>query len=77
MLRAWTQRELAILEILMQKAGSTVLKEHIKAHLSTLESEVTYNAIEIAVHRLRKKIEDGGVNIRTLRGLGYLLESKE
>lgn len=72
-----SSRELAILEILMQKAGSTVLKEHIKAHLSTLESEVTYNAIEIAVHRLRKKIEDGGVNIRTLRGLGYLLESKE
>ena len=70
-------RELALLEILMQKAGKTVSKEHITDHLSTWESEVTFNAIEITVHRLRKKIGEAGVNIRTLRGLGYLLETSE
>lgn len=68
-------RELAVLEILMQKAGRTVSKEHITDHLSTWESEVTFNAIEITIHRLRKKIGEAGVNIRTLRGLGYLLET--
>lgn len=70
-----SSRELAILEILMQRPGQTVLKEHIKAHLSTIEAEVTFNAIEITIHRLRKKIAEAGVNIRTLRGLGYLLET--
>lgn len=68
-------REVAVLEILMQKPGRTVSKEHITEHLSTLESEVTFNAIEITVHRLRKKLGEAGVNIRTLRGLGYLLET--
>jgi two-component system OmpR family response regulator len=68
-------RELAILEILIQRAGHTVVKERIKNHLSTLEVEVTFNAIEITIHRLRKKISEAGVSIRTLRGLGYLLET--
>lgn len=70
-------REVAVLEILMQKAGRTVSKDHITEHLSTFESEVTFNAIEITVHRLRKKLGEAGVNIRTLRGLGYLLEIVE
>lgn len=70
-----SSREVAILEILMQQPGRTVNKNSIRDHLSSLESEVTYNAIEIAVHRLRKKIAEAGLNIRTLRGLGYLLET--
>lgn len=68
-------RELAILEILIQHGGRTVNKNIIRDHLSSFDSEVTFNAIEIAVHRLRKKIVDAGLNIRTLRGLGYLLET--
>jgi two-component system, OmpR family, response regulator len=36
--------------------------------------EVSNNAIEVYVHRLRKKIEVGGVRIATVRGLGYCLE---
>jgi len=43
-------------------------------HLYGWVEEVSYNAIELYVHRLRKKIEAGGVKIATVRGLGYCLE---
>ena len=38
------------------------------------DNEVTYNAIEVNIHRLRKKLEPARVTIRTIRGLGYLLD---
>ncbi|MGZ8441022.1 MAG: winged helix-turn-helix domain-containing protein, partial [Candidatus Deferrimicrobiaceae bacterium] len=38
------------------------------------DEDVGSNAIEIYVHRLRRKLEPGGIRIRTVRGLGYLLE---
>jgi len=43
-------------------------------HLCEWGEEVSNNAIEVYVHRLRKKIEVGGVRIATVRGLGYCLE---
>lgn len=67
-------RELSVLEILMLRAGRPVSKEMLSDQLSDLGEEMSTNAIEVYVHRLRKKIEAGHVNIRTLRGLGYLLE---
>ena len=67
-------RELSVLELLMVRAGRVVSKEQIIAQLSGLGEEISSNAIEVYVHRLRKKIEVGNVNIRTLRGLGYLME---
>lgn len=67
-------RELSVLEILMLRAGRPVSKEMLSDQLSDLGEEMSVNAIEVYVHRLRKKIEAGHVNIRTLRGLGYLLE---
>ena len=68
-----SRRELGVLEIMMIKAGKVVSKEQIAEHLFDFDEEVGLNAIEIYVHRLRKKIGDAAV-IRTIRGLGYLLE---
>ncbi len=67
-------RELAVLEILLQNAGRVVNKTQITSRLSNWDSEVTFNAIEIVMHRLRKKLDQTGFTIRTLRGLGYLIE---
>jgi two-component system OmpR family response regulator len=70
-------RELSVLEILMLRAEKVVSKELLGEQLSNLGEEMSSNAIEVYVHRLRKKIEAGNVNIRTLRGLGYMLEYHE
>jgi two-component system, OmpR family, response regulator len=67
-------REVAVLELLLQKVGKVVNKQQITEHLSNWESSISFNAIEIIVHRLRKKLENSGINIRTIRGLGYILE---
>lgn len=68
-------RELSILEILMLRADRVVSKEMLSEQLSNLGEEISSNAIEVQVHRLRKKIGPGNIHIRTLRGLGYLLEA--
>ena len=67
-------RELSVLEVLMLRVGRVVSKELLSEQMCALGEEMSVNAIEVYVHRLRKKIETGNVNIRTLRGLGYLLE---
>jgi two-component system OmpR family response regulator len=67
-------RELAVLEILLQRSGKVVSKEQLIEHMYGWEEEVSHNAMEVNVHRLRKKLEPAGINIRTIRGLGYLLE---
>lgn len=67
-------REMALLEILMQRAGRMVSKEQLVDHLCEWGEEVSTNAIEVYVHRLRRKIESAGVRILTVRGLGYCLE---
>ncbi|MDH4148893.1 MAG: response regulator transcription factor [Betaproteobacteria bacterium] len=67
-------RELGVLEVLMLRAGRVVSKEQLAEQLYGWGEEVGANAIEVYVHRLRKKLEPAGVNVRTIRGLGYLLE---
>jgi two-component system OmpR family response regulator len=67
-------RELGLLEILLGRTGRLVSKEQLVDHLCEWGEEVSNNAIEVYVHRLRKKIEVGGVRIVTVRGLGYCLE---
>jgi two-component system OmpR family response regulator len=67
-------RELGLLEILLQRTGRLVSKEQLVDHMCSWGEEVSNNAIEVYVHRLRKKIEIGGVRIATVRGLGYCLE---
>jgi two-component system, OmpR family, response regulator len=67
-------RELGVLEILMLRSGRVVNKEQLASQLYGWDEEVGANAIEVYVHRLRRKLEPAGVSIRTIRGLGYLLE---
>ncbi len=67
-------RELAVLELLLQRAPRVVNKDQIAEHLPNPDEGVTHNAIEILVHRLRKKLERDGFTIRTARGLGYLID---
>ena len=58
----------------MMRGGRVVNKEQLAEQLYGWDEEVGANAIEVYIHRLRKKLEPGGVSIRTIRGLGYLLE---
>ena len=67
-------REVNLLEILLQCCGRLVSKDQLVSHLCEWGEEVSPNAIEVYVHRLRKKLEPGGVHIVTIRGLGYRLE---
>jgi two-component system, OmpR family, response regulator len=67
-------REVALLEALLLSAGRVVSKDQLADRLYGVSDEVGPNAIEVFVHRLRRKIESAGVSIRTIRGLGYLVE---
>lgn len=69
-----TPRELALLAPLIQKVGHAVSKEQLFKLVFPQATEVQYEAIEVVVYRLRKKIMGTGVNLITLRGLGYLLK---
>jgi two-component system OmpR family response regulator len=67
-------RELAVIELLMLKEGRVVTKQQIIDHLYGWEDASNSNAIEVFVYRLRKKLEASGTDIRTVRGMGYLIE---
>lgn len=68
-------REYALLERLMARAGHVVTKQQMVQTLSASEGEVSDNAIEVYVYRLRKRLEGVNVEIHTIRGFGYLLDS--
>jgi two-component system OmpR family response regulator len=68
-------REYGLLESLMLQLGRVVSKDKIAQRLATGDDEIGDNAIEVNIHRLRKRIKPYGARIRTLRGLGYMLES--
>ena len=70
-------RELGLLEILLRRAGRLVSKDQLVSHLCEWGEEVSGNAIEVYVHRLRRKLEPNGVRIITVRGLGYRLENQD
>ena len=67
-------RELAVIELLLLKEGKVVTKQQIIDHLYGWEDASNSNAVEVFVYRLRKKLEPSGADIRTVRGMGYLLE---
>jgi two-component system OmpR family response regulator len=70
-------REVGLLEVFLHRAGRVVSKDQLVNHLCEWGEEVSGNAIEVYVHRLRKKLEPGGVRIVTVRGLGYSLEKPD
>ena len=68
-------REAALLEILILQAGKVVSKDRIAQRLASETDALADNAIEVYIHRLRKSLEPYQSVIRTIRGLGYLLET--
>ena len=66
--------ELGVLEVLIQRFGRVVSKEQMVEQLYNYDKEVSHNAIEVYVHRLRKKITGAGVTVKTLYGRGYALD---
>ena len=69
-----TPREAALLQALMARPGHAVAKERLFELVFPGASEVQYEAIEVVVYRLRKKLTASGVTLMTLRGLGYLIK---
>ena len=67
-------REWAVLEYLMQQASRVVSKQQIIDAILPWGEEVTLNAVEVYVSRIRTKIASAGISIKTIRGFGYMLE---
>ena len=67
-------RELSVVELLLLREGRVVTKQQIVDHLYGWEDNSSSNAVEVFVYRLRRKLEPSGVDIRTVRGMGYLIE---
>ena len=72
----FSSKELAVFELLLQRPGRVVAKEQLLEHMYGFDEEVSQNAVEVLIHRLRKKIEPYGLAVRTIRGLGYVLENE-
>jgi len=68
-----TRRERAILETLATRMGSVVPKARLAADVFGYDDAVAPNALEVQIGRLRRKLESCGIEILTVRGLGYLL----
>ena len=67
-------KETGMLEALLSRFGRVVSKERLVEQLYGYDQEVSHNAIEVYVHRLRKKLVGSSVTVRTLYGRGYLLD---
>ena len=66
--------EAGVLEILLRRFGRVVSKEQLVEQLYNYDKEVSHNAIEVYVHRLRKKLAGSGVEVRTHYGRGYMVD---
>lgn len=71
---ALSPREHAVLRVLIQRSGEPMNKQHILDRIVSDDSDINLEAIEVLVHRLRKKLATTSVQIVTLRGMGYSLE---
>jgi two-component system OmpR family response regulator len=69
-----TAREWAVLEVLLQKVEKIVSKDSIINWVAGWDGELSPNAVEVYISRLRAKLEPAGIRIRTVRGFGYMLE---
>lgn len=68
-----TPRELAVLEVLLSRLGKPVARNVLFEKVFSFDDDARSEAIEIYVHRLRKKLEGSGAIVSTMRGLGYML----
>lgn len=71
---ALTPREHAVLQVLIQHSGEPMSKRQIAERVFPDDQDVHPEAVEVLIHRLRKRLDSAGVRIATLRGLGYVLE---
>lgn len=69
-----TNREWALLELLLIQSPKVVSKEKILQVLSGWDVDLSPNAIEVYISRLRSKLTDSAVTIRTIRGIGYRID---
>ena len=67
-------KEHAVLEVLIARAGKAVAKSALHERIFELGETASVEAVEVYIHRLRKRLAGSGVGIVTLRGLGYVLE---
>jgi two-component system, OmpR family, response regulator len=82
--RAWLQqkplkltaREWGVLEFLILRAGKMVNKDQIVAAVSQWDAEISHNAVEVYISRLRSKLEPAGIRIHAVRGFGYYLDKQ-
>lgn len=70
-----TSREFAVIELLLMRAGRVVTKQQILDNLYGWDDASSSNTVEVFVHRLRRKLEATGMDIRTVRGMGYLIDN--
>jgi two-component system OmpR family response regulator len=70
---ALTPREYGVLEVLVQAGGRVVSKAALREALCNWDDDLSSSALDVHVHRLRRKVETGSVEIRTVRGFGYML----
>jgi two-component system OmpR family response regulator len=70
-----SQRELAILTHLFSNVEAIIGKDQISGAIASWDEPMTANAVEVHISRLRAKLEPAGIKIRTIRGLGYLVEA--
>lgn len=70
-------REIRLLEVFARHKGQILSKSQLMDRLFSYDAEVTENAIEVYVGRLRRRIDGMGVRIETVRGLGYRMETGE
>ncbi|WP_170775675.1 response regulator transcription factor [Ruegeria lacuscaerulensis] len=68
------RREIAVLECLLERRGRIVPKSQLTDYVYGVGADVEASAVEPHVSRLRKRLQDLGIRIKTARGLGYLLE---
>ena len=69
-------RELRLLEVFARRQGQILSKAQLMDRLFSYDADVTENAIEVYVGRLRKKLAQTGVRIETVRGLGYRMATR-
>ena len=72
------RREVDGLELLMRRAGQVVPKSAIEDAIYSFGEDLASNAIEVLVHRIRRRLQEAGadMHIHTLRGVGYVLSAK-
>ena len=71
-------RETMLLEMLLRRQGRVVAREALESGMYGFDTPTGPNAMEVAVHRLRRHLQDAGATVRvqTVRGVGYMLTAE-